>query len=445
MRLLLLSLSCLPFLPAALPAGPALTVYNSDLAVVRETRAFTLKAGRQRISFGGLPRRLDPTSVHLEGPGLKLLEQDFDDDLVSSDRVLERYVEQPLKAWGKGGQVYEGRLLSTQDGQLLLQQPGGGLRMVNRAELASVDFPALPGGLFTRPTLNWTVEAQRAGDADLDLSYISGGLSWHAEYVAVLSADERSVALNGWVSVDNESGAAFEDATLKLMAGDIHRAEAPPRAMLFKAAAMDAAAPAPQAFAERGFADYHLYTLAWPVTLRQAQVKQVELFSAAKAAAAKVYLYDGEQQGKAVQVGLELKNDAASGLGLPLPAGTWRVFKADGNGRELLGEDQAGHTPKDETLRLKVGDAFDLEGERTVLSEEPDTRGRQGSRQVKVELRNHRDEAVTVKLREHAWGKWDLSDSDQAWKREDAGAFTAELALKPGETKTWTYTLKMKY
>jgi hypothetical protein len=436
---------CLTVLAGALGAGPAITIYNSELGVVRETRAFDLKAGRQRISLSGLPEKLDPTSVHLEGEGLDLLEQDFDFDLVSADRLLQKYVDQDLKAVGKGGQVYQGRLLSYQGNDLVLRQPGGRVLLLNRGELASVDFPELPGGLLSRPTLVWTLESAEAGHRDLSLSYLSGGLSWHAEYVAVLDAGEKTLGLNGWVSVDNQSGASFEDAQLKLMAGDIHRAGPPPRAMMMDAAMALPASDA-GAFSERAFADYHLYTLAWPVTLKQAQVKQVQLFSAADVPVAKTYLYDGEQQGQAVKITVELKNDKASGLGLPLPAGKWRIFKADGAGRELVGEDQSGHTAKDETLRLDLGNAFDVVGERTVLEESgPDPSNRQRLRRVKVELRNHRDDAVAVTVREHADGHWDVSDSDQDWKREDAGSFSAKLDLKGGESKTWTYTAKMKY
>jgi hypothetical protein len=432
-------------LGAGLPAaGPSITIYNSDLGVVRETRGVELKSGRQSLSLGGLPEKLDPTSVHLEGDGLTLLEQDFNFDLVSADRLLQKYLDQDLKAVGKGGQAYEGRLLSCQGNDLVLRQAGGRVVLLNRAELASVDFPELPGGLLSRPTLAWTLDSAQSGRRDLSLSYLCGGFSWHAEYVAVLAEDERSLGLNGWVSVDNESGASFEDAQLKLMAGDLHRA-APPRARMMEAAMAMPAAPEPGAFGERSFADYHLYTLAWPVTLKQAQEKQVELFSAASVPVAKAYLYDGEQQGQSVQVTLELKNDKASGLGLPLPAGKWRIFKADGAGRELVGEDQSGHTAKDETLRLTLGTAFDVVGERTVLEQgPPNGRGQPAYQKVQVELRNRRDDAVAVAVREHAYGRWDLSDSDQDWKREDATTFTAKLELNPGETKRWTYTVKSK-
>jgi hypothetical protein len=442
----LAALAALACLASTLAAGPALTIYNSDLAVIRESRPATLKAGRQTLSITGLPARLDPTSVHLEGEGLRLFQQDFDYDLVSPDRVLEKYVDQPLKAVGKGGQAYEGKLLSYQDGQLLLKLAAGRVQMLNRSELASLDFPELPQGLLTQPTLVWDIQAEKAGEQDLGLTYMSGGLSWHAEYVAVLDKDEKSLDLNGWVSVDNQSGATFKDAQLKLMAGDIHRAS-PNRAMMMAAAAPagDMMPPPTPAFAERSFADYHLYTLGYPVTLRQAQQKQVELMSAEGVPVTKVYTYDGEQNEKAVQVTVEIKNEKAAGLGLPLPAGKWRVFKADGQSRELVGEDESGHNAKGETVKLTLGNAFDVVGERTVLSEDPDTRGRAASRQVKVELRNRRDDAVTVKLREHAWAKWDLSDSDQAWKRVDANTFTAEISLKAGEVKSWTYTLKMKY
>ena len=184
-----------------------------------------------------------PRACTLEGEGLTSLEQDFNYDLVSADRLLQKYVDQDLKAVGKGGQAYEGQLLSYQGTDLVLQADGRVL-LLNRAELADVDFPELPGGLLTRPTLAWTLESAGAGHRDLSLSYLSGGFSWHAEYVAVLAEDEKSLGLNGWVSVDNQSGATFEDAQLKLMAGDIHRA-APSRARMMDAAMPLPAAPTP--------------------------------------------------------------------------------------------------------------------------------------------------------------------------------------------------------
>ncbi|HXB97167.1 MAG TPA: DUF4139 domain-containing protein, partial [bacterium] len=292
---------CLTLGAGLAAAGPSITIYNSDLGVVRETRGFDLKAGRQRLSLGGLPEKLDPTSVHLEGQGLTLLEQDFDFDLVSADRLLQKYLDQTLKAVGKGGQAYEGRLISHQGNDLVLKQAGGRVLLLNREELASVEFPELPGGLLSQPTLVWTLDSAEAGHRDLALSYLCGGLSWHAEYVAVLDKDEKGAGINGWVSINNESGAAFEGAQLKLMAGDVHRAAPPARPMMFKAAMAEAPA-ADAAFAERSFADYHLYTLAWPVDLKQAQEKQVQLFNAPGVPVAKTYLYDGEQQGQAVRV-----------------------------------------------------------------------------------------------------------------------------------------------
>jgi hypothetical protein len=433
-------------LPAWAGAGPALTVYNSDLAVVREQRSFDLKAGVQSLRYSGVAARIDPTSVQLQGPGLRLLEQDFDYDLVSADRVLEKYLDQDLKAVGKDGRSYEGQLLAYEGGQLMLRGANGRVQMLNRNELSSIDLPGLPGGLLTRPTLVWKVDSEKAGKQGLGLTYMTGGLSWHAEYVVTLAEDEKTLGVNAWVSLDNQSGATYEDARLKLVAGDVNRAGGAPSPRALMSMAKADMAPAAPAFQERSFGEYHLYTLGWPVTLKQASVKQVELLSAKNVPVRKAYTFDGERGGPKVAVQLELVNKEANGLGMPLPAGKWRVFKSDAKeGSEFVGEDSLDHTASDEKLRVKMGDAFDVVGERTVLEERPSAKGNETERQVRIELRNRKKEAVKVQIVEHAFGRWELLDGGQEWKRKSSDTFEREVLLEAGAELKWEYKVRMRY
>lgn len=437
-------------LAAAAHADVALTVYNQDLAVVREQRDFELKSGSQSVKYSGVASQLDATSVHLDGEGIRLLEQDYNFDLVNADKLLEKHLDLGLKASMKGGSVVEGTLLSFDGAQLVLKKASGSVTMLNRAEVTNLDFAALPGGLLTKPTLVWKLESKKSGKLPLTLTYMTGGISWHAEYVATLADDEKSLDLNGWVSLDNRSGATYEDATLKLIAGDVNRVQPAQDNMQYLRKTMMAEvamAPAPQ-FQERNFFDYHLYTLQRPVTVKEAQVKQVDLFSAAKVPVKKVYQFDGERQGNKVAVTVELKNDEASGLGMAIPAGKVRVFKTDASakgGSEFVGEDSVGHTPRDEKVRLKLGNAFDVVGERTVMDERPDDKGKQTERTVKIELRNRKKEAVSVTVSEHAWGRWEVLESELKSTRKNADTFEFEVPLKAGEEKTIQYKVRMKY
>ena len=432
-------------------ADVALTVYNQDLAVVREQRDFDLKAGSQSVKYGGVASQLDATSVHLDGDGIRLLEQDYDFDLVNADKLLEKHLDLGLKASMKGGSIVEGTLLSFDGAQLVLKKAGGGVTMLNRNEVTNLDFAALPGGLITKPTLVWKLDSKKSGKLPLTLTYMTGGISWHAEYVATLADDEKTLDLNGWVSLDNRSGATYEDATLKLIAGEVNRVQPAQDGMLplRKAMMTEAmAAPAPPQFQERSFFDYHLYTLQRPVTVRDSQVKQVDLFSAADVPVKKAYLFDGEQSNNKVAVTVELKNEEAAGLGMPLPAGKVRVFKTDASakgGSEFIGEDSVGHTPRDEKLRLKLGNAFDVVGERTVMDERPDDKGRQTERTVKIELRNRKKDAVSVTVREHAFGRWEILEGDLKEKKKDAQTFEFDVPLKAGEEKTLQYRVRMKW
>jgi len=441
MRACLLSLAL--GLAGAAQAEVAVTVYNQDLGVVRETRSFELPKGEGLLRFRDVASQIDPTSVSLSGPeGFKVLEQSYDYDLVSSDKLLQKYLGLRLSGFDKNGKPYEGTLLSFDGGQVVLGDAKGGAMMLSRAELTRLDFPELPGGLLSRPTLSWKVRAAKAESRDLALTYMSTGLSWHAEYVAVVAEDEKHLDLTGWVSLENNCGASFKDAQLKLVAGQVNRAPEP--RMLRKELMSMAAAPmaANDGFAEKGFFEYHLYTLGHRLDLKDQQVKQVELLKASQVPVKKVYTYAGQEDAKRVKVELEFENKESQGLGLPLPAGKLKAYKADTDGSlQFIGEDAVDHTPKDEKLRVELGKSFDVVGERKELALRKIS-DKVYEQSVEIKLRNHRKEAVDVVVVEKAWGDWQLTQSEPAGRKKDAQTLEFSVSLPADAERTVSYTLR---
>ena len=404
------------------------TIYNNNLALVHETRQVDLPKPVGVFSFRDVAAQIDPTSVHFKSvsnpTAVRVLEQNFEYDLVSADKILQRYIDQNVRLMTKQGTAVEGKLLSV-GGNVVLQAADNSIRILNNSEIISTDLPKLPDGLITRPTLIWQVQNNGAVNQQIEISYLTGGMSWHAEYVGVLDANDQNMELNAWVSLDNNSGATYNDAKLLLVAGDVHRAEQPIRPMLRKGLQMEMMAAAPD-FEEKEFFEYHLYTLTRAATLKNNQQKQVELFPAAKTAVTKEYTYDGARDPKKVSVTITFKNKKEGGLGLPLPAGKVRLYKPEGEAQVLVGEDNIDHTPRDEEVRLKVGDAFDIVGERTQVSYRQ-VGDRASEEKVKINLRNHKDVAINVLVVEHLGGDWRITESSMTHKKKDAN--TAEWRL----------------
>jgi len=401
------------------------TIYNNNLALVHETRQVDLPKPTGIFSFRDVAAQIDPTSVHFKSvsnpTAVRVLEQNFEYDLVSADKILQRYIDQNVRLMTKQGTAVEGKLLSV-GGNVVLQAADNSIRILNNSEIISTDLPKLPDGLITRPTLIWQVQNNGAASQQIEISYLTSGMSWHAEYVGVLDANDQNMELNAWVSLDNNSGATYKDAKLLLVAGDVHRAERPMPPMLRKGVQMEMMAAAPD-FEEKEFFEYHLYTLTRAATLKNNQQKQVELFPAAKTAVTKEYTYDGARDPKKVSVTITFKNKKEAGLGLPLPAGKVRLYKPEGDAQVLVGEDNIDHTPRDEDVRLKVGDAFDIVGERTQLSYRQ-VGDRASEEKVKINLRNHKDVAISVIVAEHLGGDWRITESSITHKKKDAN--TAE-------------------
>jgi len=420
-------------------------------ALVREERDIRLDKGRSQIAFTDVAALIDPTTVtfsSLSEPATRVLEQNFQFDLVSTQKLLQKFIDREItvdKAVGNDTVQISGRLLSATDGIVLKAKDGS---IYTLPGYSSVRFPDLPGGLNTRPTLVWDVQSPTGGTHQTRVSYQTGGVAWWADYNLIFNegADANSglLDLSAWVSIINQSGATYEGAKLKLIAGDVHRAQprvAPQmrRDMLAKAAAMEANAPG---FTEKEFFEFHLYTLGRPTTLPNNSTKQIELFDQARQIPAKktlvyyglenVYLYDspytdrnlGIESNKKVDVYLEFKNDKQYGLGVPLPAGRLRVSQLDkaDNSLEFIGEDTIDHTPKDEKVRVKLGSAFDVVGERKQVDFAVDSKARWLEEEIEVKLRNHKQQPVNVIVKEnlYRWTNWKLVKQSHKFEKEDS-------------------------
>jgi len=447
--------------------GVELTVYNQNIALVKDRRTMKLTSGVNEVRFSDVAAQIDATSVHFRSltdpAGTRVLEQNYEYDIVGSSKLLRKYVDQEISLVTEDGTTYTGTLLSGTD-DIILQGDDGQVTVVKLASVREFSFPALPEGLITRPTLVWLLRAAQAGDHDVEVTYLTGGVNWRANYIVVLADDDKSLDLTGWVTLDNRSGASYKDAKLKLVAGDIHRAAEPGMVAKAEEYAAVLPTPAPQV-AERAFFEYHLYEVQRPVTIKDNQTKQIEFASATDVPAKKFFVYDGSQMGyygyrgpqtdpsygtasnTKVMVMLEFKNGEDQGLGIPLPKGTVRVYKRDVDGSELLvGEDAIDHTPEDETVRLYLGDAFDVVGER-VQTGFKKLGERSLEESFKITLRNHKDEAVEVRVVEHMyrWSEWEIVKESAEHTKTDAQTIEYRVQVPANGEETVTYTVRYRW
>jgi hypothetical protein len=454
-------------------AEPALTIYNQNFAVVRDTVPLDLKGGVNEVKYGDMTAQLEPDSVILRDPAgklkLQILEQSYRNDPVSQPfllsfyegKMLEFFVRETNKpdhavqgkiirsGYGAGGQNQTQPIIEV-DGKLQFSLPG------------EPRFPALGDDTILNPTLTWKLNSSAAGKFDAELAYITGGLSWHADYNIVAEEKSDIIDLVGWVTFDNQSGKTFRDAKIKLMAGDVNKVQpqsAPMmRAFAAKSAmAMDEAAPV----TEKAFSEFHLYTISRPATLRDHESKQVEFVRAQGVSAPRLYVYDGATMSygvwpmyrgsgdygiptnKKVWVLREFKNAEANHLGMPLPKGRLRFYQEDKDDASLqfIGENDIDHTPKDETVRVYVGNSFDLAGERRRTDYKVNNANNWMEEAFEIKLRNHKKEPVEIRVVEHLsrYDNWEVKEKSDEFKKLDSSTIEFRVPLKPDEEKIVTY------
>lgn len=439
----------------------SITVYNQNFGVVREVRELPkLGAGQVALEFGDVAATIQPETVaikSLTAPGaISVLEQNYRYDLLTPQTLLQKFVGKKIRTYryheatGKE-EGAEAELLSVAESPVL--RLNGEVTFGYPARFA---FPQVPDNLIAKPTLMWLVQSQRQSQT-VEVSYLAHGLSWSADYVLVVDEQDTRGALQGWVTLVNQSGASYRNAELKLVAGDVNRVQ-PERA--YKSVAMDMAAAAPAAgapgFSQQSLFEYHLYTLGRPTSVLQNEQKQVSLLEADGVKIDKKLIFYGQQywfrgqygqlqSNQKVGVYLDFKNEQQNKLGMPLPKGTLRVYKADKSGaKQFVGEDSIDHTPRDEKIRVKMGEAFDVVGDRKQMEWRSLGSCASESR-WEIELRNHKDTAVEVEDYEPIGGDWTVLESSIPYEKKDAGTFTFNVKVPArGKTKV-TYRVRLRY
>jgi len=427
-----------------------MTVYNQNFATVRSELSIVLQKGLNLYSFDDIPAAIQPTSVHLEpvksSDTVVITLQNFEYDLANTNKILDKYLDKTITLITISGEMFSGILKSFDYDTIVIQNSNGGINMVNRDEVQNIDLEKMPENFFTKPTLNWELLSNKSGDTPCKLSYITNNISWDAQYVGILDNDDEHLNLSSWISLKNNSGKAFKDVTLKLMAGDVNLAPVSPtmqREMAMKADGfLDYEQPQ---ITEKEFFEYHLYTLEnKTVDINNNQQKQLSLFDPTDVNVTKIYRYN-TNYGNDISVLISFKNDEKSGLGIPLPMGKLRIFKTqDNDAAEFVGEDFIEHTPRNEEVEITIGTAFDIKGE-CILAES--TRPSQKSREEKYEceIRNQKKEPVSIEVTRSLGTNWTITKSDISYTKKDA--YTVEFQVKvPAEDKVnFDFTVLYKY
>ncbi|MDD5250069.1 MAG: DUF4139 domain-containing protein [Rhodocyclaceae bacterium] len=434
----------------------ALTVYNDDLALIKERRRVSLPAGLARLSLREVAAQMRPETALLRaasGRPITLVEQNFDFDLLTPATLLEKYVGREvtvLRAQPTSGEERAEKAI------VLAATNGIVLRFADRIETGvpgRIAFPSVPANLRDRPTLSVLLEGA-GGAQSLELSYITGGLSWQADYVVNLAADGRHMDLSGWVTLTNRSGAAYDDAALQLVAGTVNRVRPPgPTAYAMRAPASALARKAD--VAQESLMDYHLYSFAHPTSIAANQTKQLALLSAAAIPVQREYVLAGSEyyyRERYGQIGQKLKpavfvafDNQGGSLGKPLPAGVVRVYAKDSKGAaQFVGEDRIEHTAKNETVKLKLGEAFDITAERRQLAYKKlgDTTAESAFR---IDLRNAGDEAVTVRVQEPLPGDWEIVRETLKSTKESARVAAWNVEVPAGGAAALEYAVRVRW
>ena len=442
------------------PRTLAVTVYNGNLGLVKDQRPIELKRGVFTLPFKDVAAQIDPTSVAFSALGhpgaVDVLEQNYEYDLLTPQALLEKYVGETVTLYMRRGEHNEefpvkAKLLSVQGGAVYQIGDSIALNPPGRVVL-----PDLKGDLKALPTLVWTLRSDRSGSEPVEVSYLTTGLNWKADYVATLGADDKTLSLGGWVTLQNSSGTTYPNAKLKLVAGDIHRAPQE-RNRRNEYHALKAATEVPESsFEERTFFEYHLYDLPRPTTIKNNQTKQIRLLEGSGVRTDKVYQLAGapwyytQQYGgeKGLKIGVyqEFDNKKRNGLGIALPGGVVRLYKADTDGSlQLIGEDRIDHTPRDERVKLKVGEAFDIVAERIQSDFKVLSSGHLYECAFEVTIRNHKDERVVVDVVEPLPSDWTMLSNTHDYEKMDA--FTVKFGVPiaaHGET-VLKYRIRIKY
>ena len=437
----------------------SVTIYNSNVGLVKDTRIIDFKPGVHELKFMDVAGKIDPTTVHIKSlindSSLNVLEQNYEYDLLSPQKLLEKFVGQKVQLATinpetKKEEIVEATLLSTQGGNIF--QIGDKIHIGHHGRIL---LSKIPENLIPQPTLVWMLENRLSKPQKLEASYLTSGINWKADYVAVLNKLDTLTDLTGWVTIDNRSGATYQNALLKLVAGDIHRVQGEIQ-MDYARAKMAAKEAASPQFKEESFFEYHLYTLDRRTTIKDNQTKQMTLLDANQVPLKKLFIFAGYPQyyyyrvdqgsnKQKVGVFLELENTKKNNLGIPLPKGTIRVYKEDKDGSlQFVGEDRIDHTPKDEKFKIKIGEAFDVVGER-IQTDYKHLGYNLYEVAFEVSLRNHKKEDINVLVEEPIPGDWEMLSNTHPYEKLQANLIRFDVPVAKDKEVKVKYRIRFRY
>jgi hypothetical protein len=487
---------CVCFTALAWGADPALTIYNQNFAVIRETLPLDLKSGNNTVRFSGATGHVEADSVILRDPAgrqiVQVLEQNYRNDPVSQERLLNLYegktIEFAVRNQDGSTTIVNGRIVRSgyvphyqalnrygtqyQANQMAMASPTGTgqpiIEVGGKLQFSLPGqpiFPTLADDTILKPAFDWILYSAQPARFDAELSYVSGGMSWSSDYNIVAPETGDTLELVGWVTLDNQSGKQFDHARIKLMAGDVNKVQqARDQPTFYASAGVVGGIMQPPQVTERTFEDYHLYALPQPTTIHDRETKQVEFLHASGIQSKRLYLYDGArfdrnfggyqdvrqiqqygtQSNPHVWVMREFANSIANHLGIPLPKGRVRFYRRDQDGQvEFTGENEIDHTPKDETVRVYTGNAFDISGERRQTKFQSQMQpGGWLDEAFEIKLRNHKKETATVRVVEHLfrWSTWTITQESATHRQTDSRTIEYDVTLQPDEERTLTYT-----
>jgi hypothetical protein len=462
----------LAFVLIALPTTLAnrelsVTVYNQDFAVIKDIRDFDLKAGRSELMFSDVAAKIDPTSVQATSPtnpAFAVLEQNFEFNLVSSAKLLQKMIDEPVTATLDSGRSFTGKLLCA-DANAITLQTVEGIKLVQRDDhFYELSLATLPADLLLKPTLVWHVTNSQDAKEKIEIAYQTGGFNWNADYNVLLNPLAKTLNLSGWVTVTNTSGAAYPDAHLKLVAGEVHKVKEPvPRNIALGSAykmLADVAEAAPAGFEERGFAEYHLYDLGRQTTLKDNETKQIEFVNVRDVPYTIEYLFEpevfkpwrqsrlasdsGEENIQNLNLVATIENKKENKLGIPLPAGKIRLYQQDAHEvDQFVGQDSIEHTPKDEKVRLTVGEAFDVVGSKKVLNRNQIDQNI-WTVDILISIRNHKNAAVPVVVRDTLLGgmNWSIQNNNLNFEKKDFQTIEFKFNIAADSEQEIRYTVR---
>jgi hypothetical protein len=441
----------------------ALTVYNGNLALVRDVREIRLPSGTSDLRFIDVAATINPATVHLrsltDASRLRVVEQNYEYDLLDPDKLLRKYVGRTvtlvrnrMESGSTRQEEVQATLVSYNNGPIWKV----GHEYVTGLGSDHIRFPELPDNLFSRPTLLWILDNDGAPRQRVEASYLAGNINWQADYVLTVARDDRLADLDGWVTLTNTSGTGFPEARLQLVAGDLNRVQPAPRSLEMDARVMSQVAKAAD-MRQESFAEYHLYTLGRKTSIANNETKQLAMLNGTGVPVVKRYVVNGQQfyyrdrqhpgapLKDQVQVFYRFRNEQRAGLGLPMPAGVVRIYQADAQGGvQFVGEDRIDHTPKDETLDLKIGNAFDVVCERKQTDFEK-VSDRVYEAEFEITLRNHKASAITVEVHEPIGGTWRMLRASHDWKKTAAWAAQFDVPVPADGTSVLTYRVRVEY